>query len=106
MKEKGVRLIGFDSLDDGEINIVKKIVSHYLNRIENIIKDYDELKLGLKIHNRKNLFIHEIKAEIFAGGKILVASSENKNLFSALADCFDALLIEIDKNFKKKKRVK
>lgn len=103
MKEKSVRLIGFDFLDEGEIDIVKRITAHYLNKIENMVRDYDEIKINLKIHNRHNLFIHEIRAEIFTGGKILTAVSENKNLFSALSDCFEALLVEINKNFKKKK---
>ncbi|MEM4647940.1 MAG: hypothetical protein QXO12_01350 [Candidatus Pacearchaeota archaeon] len=103
MKEKSLRLIGFDSIGEEEIDIAKKLVSHYLNRINNII-DYDELKVNLKLHERGNLFIHEIRAELFTGSKVLVATSESKNLFSALADCFEALLVEIDKNFKKKKR--
>lgn len=100
-KEKAIRLIGFNELDQGELSIAKKIAGHYIQRIENMLQEYDEIKVRLKIHERNNLFIHEINAEIFAGDQIFTASSENKNLFTALSDCFEGMLKEIERRFRK-----
>ncbi len=102
-KEKAIRLIGFNQLDTAELSIAKKLTGYYLQKIENMLHEYDEIKVRLKIHQRSNLFIHEITSEIFAGSRIFVANSEHKNLFHALSDCFEGMIKEIEKEFKDKK---
>jgi ribosome-associated translation inhibitor RaiA len=99
-KNKDIKLVNFNQLDKSELSIVKKIAGHYINRIEKILHSYDEIKLNLKIHKRSDLFIHEIRAEIFAGGKIFTATSENKNVFNAISDCFNSLLRQIESEVK------
>ncbi len=99
-KNKDIKLVNFNQLDKSELSIVKKIAGHYINRIEKILHSYDEIKLNLKIHQRENLFIHEIKGEVFAGGKIFSATSENKNIFNALSDCFNSILRQIEREIK------
>jgi len=100
-KEKAIRLVGFNELDPAELSVAKKIAGHYIQKIENMLHSYDEIKVNLKIHERNNLFIHEIKAEIFTGSKVFASSAENKNIFTALSDCFEALIREIEKQLKK-----
>ncbi|MEM2478753.1 MAG: hypothetical protein QXJ92_00955 [Candidatus Pacearchaeota archaeon] len=99
-KEKAIRLIGFNNLDPSELSIVKKIAGHYVQKIENILHEYDEVKVKLKIHERSKLFFHEIEAEIFSGGKRFSARSEHKNIFHALSECFEGMLREITREYK------
>jgi len=100
-KNKDIKLVNFNKLDKSELSIVKKIAGHYINRIEKILHSYDEIKLKLKMHQRQDLFVHEIKGEIFAGGKIYSASSEHKNIFNAISDCFNSMLKQIESDLKK-----
>lgn len=99
-KEKAIRLIDFNKLDPAELSIAKKIAGHYIQRIEQILHEYDEIKVKLKMHERSNLFIHEIEAEIFSGNKRFSVKSENKNLFTALSECFEGMLREIERDLK------
>ncbi|MEM2932809.1 MAG: hypothetical protein QW622_01180 [Candidatus Pacearchaeota archaeon] len=105
-KEKAIKLKGFSKLDLAELSVVKKIAGHYTKKIEDILHDYDEIKVRLKMHQRSNLFIHEIESEVFAGNMRFAAKAEHKNLFHALSDCFEAIIIEIAKKFKDKEYIR
>lgn len=100
-KEKTIRLVGFDNLDPAELSIIKKIIGHYLKKIDNLT-EYEEVRVNLKLHKKQNYYLHEIKTEIFKGSKIFVAESDNKNIYVCLTGCFEALISEIKKEKQQK----
>jgi|GEM_PF-2079427 len=102
-KNKDIKLIGFNQLDTAELSVAKKIAGYYIQKIENMLHSYDEIKIRLKMHQRSNLFIHELEADIFSGNKKFNATVSHKNLFHALSDCFESLLKQIEEEIKDKR---
>lgn len=88
-----ITLSGFN-LEPIEMVVVKKIIGHYAKKISEKIS-YKELKITLKQSRKTNMFLHQIKAEVLAG-KLLEASSENKNLYNALSDALNKVYAQAE----------
>ena len=107
---KNVSLIGFKQFDKSEQEIVRKVMSTYIKKIEERT-DYEELKIRLKQHQRNKMFIHEIKADLLlTPGVNLNAKFTHKNPYKALAQVMIKIINEIThqkkRNIKRVKRVK
>lgn len=100
VKGKNVCLVGFGSLAKTELDIVKQIMTVYINKLEERT-DYTELKIKLKTHQHIKSFIHELKADLYIGGKQLNTETNHRNLNKALALAMTKLLSEIEHSKKK-----
>ena len=94
-------LSGFN-IDSGELIIVKKIIGKYGEKIRNV-KDYKELKVGLKVHigpkkteNQK----FEFKVRVLFDGDEVFAESQGLNIFVALDEVLKKILNETEHKIK------
>lgn len=108
-----ISLINFGSLEQSELIIVKKLVGTYVKKISEKTS-YKSLKLRLKQVEHGKSFLHKIDAEAMVTaaqtedkGKniILSASTENRNLFSALAEVLEKISSEADHKTRSTKQV-
>ena len=98
-----VSLLGFDELDEEEIEQAKKIVLTHVQKLEYKTKNA-ALKVKLKMHKHNMEFIHELEADFFvSGGKNFSASASDKNLYKALASTMTKLISEVNHDFRKEK---
>ncbi|MDN5327548.1 MAG: hypothetical protein PWP03_186 [Candidatus Woesearchaeota archaeon] len=88
-----IELVGFSDLENGEKNIVRKMVGTYLNKFEHKIGEVEKLKLRLKkVHEREDHAVFEMSATLEAPGKVYNADEEGRNLFITL----DAVLKKLE----------
>jgi len=98
-----VSLVGFDELDEEEIEQAKKILSTHVSKLENKT-DNGALKIRLKMHKHNKNFVHELEADFFvSGGKNFSANASDKNLYKALASTMSKLISEVEHNSRKEK---
>jgi len=87
-----IELSGFSDVDRQSMTILKKIIGNYVNRIENVAKNFEKITLRLKkIHDKK----FEIHAKLMDNGQAITAESTDFNLFV----CTDAVLKKILNSF-------
>jgi len=88
-----ITLSGF-SLEPIEMIVVRKIVGNYAKKISEKI-DYQELKITLKQAEKNKMFLHTIHVQVRAGRGV-EASSENKNLYTALSEALNKVYAQIE----------
>ena len=89
-----ISLVGFDSLEPMELIVVKKVVGNYVRKLSNQI-NYSSLRLELKQHRKGKSFMHEVNAQLSAGGSLFGASAMEWNLYVCLTKLLDKVLAEI-----------
>ena len=95
MLDNRVTLSGFN-LESTEREKTNDLIERYIKRIEDRVKDYEELKITLKTKPHAKTFLHEVHGQLFVKGKRLAAKETNHNLYNALARVFERLLREIE----------
>jgi hypothetical protein len=108
-----ISLINFGQLEPSELVIVRKIVGASVKKLtEKTV--YKGLKLRLKQNQHGNSFMHEIDAEALISDSqsedkgrniILSASSNNRNLFTALSEVLEKISSEADHRIRSTKQV-
>jgi len=88
-----IELVGFSDLENGEKNIVRKMVGAYLNKFEHKVGEVENLKLRMKkMHEREENAVFQITANLTTPGKVYTADEEGRNLFIVL----DAVLKKVE----------
>ena len=82
-----IKLEGFDSIDNGSLIIVKKIVGNYTRKLMDNNQEYKGLTISLN-----NLDNYELKAELVIGDKTHNSESSHNNVFIALNNVLNNLL--------------
>jgi len=99
--ESDVKLINFGKLDQIEIEKVKKIISSGIKKIKNH-RNFQLLKLNLRIHKHSTEYIHEIEGEVLIKNqKSFNSIVSDKNLYKAISKVITKLKNEIDHSFEK-----
>jgi len=95
-----IALVGFESLDDANIIIVKKLVGTYVKKMNNHGK-YKEMRLSLRQHAHGKSFKHEVEGlAIFEEGRFESSITE-WNLFTAVSQVCDKLLEAVKQKSRK-----
>ena len=92
-----IELAGFNSLNGGDMVIVKKLVGNYARKIEGMCKDFNGLKLRLKsLHQTgdkiKKFALH---GQIIDGGQVYPAEVVEHNVFVGVDSVCKKLVSEI-----------
>ena len=88
-----IELVGFSDLENGEKNIIRKMVGAYLNKFEHKVGEVENLKLRMKkMHEREENAVFQIIATLTTPGKVYTADEEGRNLFIVL----DAVLKKVE----------
>ena len=88
-----IELVGFSDLENGEKNIVRKMVGAYLNKFEHKVGEVENLKIRMKkMHEREENAVFQITANLTTPGKVYTADEEGRNLFIVL----DAVLKKVE----------
>jgi len=96
-------LVGFDKLDEEEIELVKKELASHMQKLENRASNAS-LKIRLKMHKHEKSYIHELEADLFIPGiKNFSSKISDKNLYKALASIMSKLISEVDHYIRKEK---
>lgn len=75
-----IELSGFNSLNGGEMIVVKKIVGNYVRRMEGMCKNFGGVKLTLKpVHGEARKF--EVHGQLVDNGQVFPASLVDRNVF-------------------------
>ena len=74
-----IELSGFNSLDGGQMIVLKKIVGNYARKMEEKCKQFEALKLTMKHIGDEKKF--ELKGQVIDGGNIYPSSAVEHNLF-------------------------
>lgn len=98
---KNIQLIGFENLERSELDIVTKILSKYLGKIEHEVA-YTLLKIRLRQHQKGKMFSHELNADLIVGSRVINASLQYKNLYNGLNLVMRKLLSGIESKVKRK----
>ncbi len=80
-------LVGF-SLEPAEMIVAKKIIGNYAKKIGEQI-EYQDIKIKLKQTQKAQSFLHEVQADVRAGGDILAANAIENNLYTALSEALE-----------------
>jgi hypothetical protein len=98
-----VRFVKSKLLTKEEVDVVNKIGSLYLNKIERYVKNPNLIIQIKKQKNNENKAIkYSIRSRI-VGTTLIQSSCYDWNLSRAMHSCFKKLLKEIDHKFKVKK---
>jgi ribosome-associated translation inhibitor RaiA len=95
MLDKRISFSGFD-LEESEQSKVNEIIEKYFNKIEEKISDFQEIKLRLKKSLHGKAFLHEVQGDIIINSKRFTSKYADYNLYTALAEVFEKLLIELE----------
>ncbi len=88
-----IELVGFSDLENGEKNIIRKMVGAYLNKFEHKVGEVENLKIRMKkMHEREENAVFQITANLTTPGKVYTAEEEGRNLFIVL----DAVLKKVE----------
>ena len=92
-----IELVGFSDLENGEKNIVRKMVGTYLNKFEHKVGEVENLKLRLKkVHEREDNAVFQIIATLTIPGKVYTAEEEDRNLFITLDNALKKIESQLD----------
>ncbi|MEM4230863.1 MAG: HPF/RaiA family ribosome-associated protein [Candidatus Pacearchaeota archaeon] len=100
MLDKRVSFSGFE-LEASEQERVNQIIEKYFRKLEEKLKDFQEIKLKLKKSQKGKAFLHEIEGDIIINNKRISSKYEDFNLYKALSNVFEKMLVEIE-HIKKK----
>ncbi len=89
-----IALVGFEILDETELNSIKKIVGGYIKKLCEH-GQYKEMKLTLHQHPHGKSFKHEVQGIAFINNKRFAADTTERNLFSAVSQVCDKILTEV-----------
>ncbi|MFT7615276.1 MAG: hypothetical protein ACI8Y7_000082 [Candidatus Woesearchaeota archaeon] len=82
---------GFTKLSKEQVHI-KKLIAHYAATYELKRGGFDELHVVRKdIHKTVNSTVHNIKVNMYIGGKLFHAESEDYDVLVALDDAFTSV---------------
>lgn len=95
MLDKKISFSGFE-LDASEQLKVNEIMEKYFQKIEEKVSDFQEIKLRMKKSAHGKAFLHEVEGDIIINGKILTSKGTDYNLYTALSDVFEKLLVELE----------
>lgn len=78
-----IELAGFDTLNSGEMVVIKKIVGNYVRRMEGMCKDFSGLKLRMKPLHQTGEVVKkfELHGQLLAAGQVYPAEVVEHNLF-------------------------
>ena len=83
-------------MEASEKEKVNALLDRYIQKIEDTVNDYEELKIRLKRSAHAKTFLHEVHGELIIKGKRLVSKETQYNLYKALSMMFHGLLTEIE----------
>ncbi len=89
-----ISLVGFGSLDQVELVVVKKIVGNFVKKL-NEHSSYESLVMELRQHKKGKAFLHEINAKAKADNKIFSAMASDYNLYSCISKASEKILAEL-----------
>lgn len=95
MLNKRISFSGFD-LEESEQIKVNEIIERYFKKIDEKLKDFEEIKLRLKKSPHGKGFLHEVQGDIIINKKIFTSKYADYNLYNALSEVFEKLLIELE----------
>ena len=101
MKEPEIAFIGFQSIDESEISVIKGIVLKSLNKLSKKA-EIELIRLELKQHKHAKEFMHEMKAVLFLKNNRISATDSDKNIYKALS----GVMCKLDKESEHKERTK
>ena len=82
-----ISLVGFSELDGASLDIVRKVVGAFAERVSRQDRMFEGLKVTLKeLHKRDKGEIYEVHAHLFEQGHKFNSISTERNLFVALDD--------------------
>jgi ribosome-associated translation inhibitor RaiA len=93
MEDAKIALIGFKNLDESEIDTAKEIILKSLNKLDRT-DSVDFIKIELKTHKHSKEFVHEVTATTYSKSKRMNAEESDKNLFKAVRNVMDKLIVE------------
>ena len=80
-----IELSGFNKLDNGVMIVLKKIVGNYARRMSEKTSNFERLGLTMKaVHEKEKSELYEVHSKLIDNGKIITASSTDRNLFVAI----------------------
>lgn len=93
----GIELTGFNSLNGGDMVIVKKMVGNYVRKLEGMCKDFQGLRLRLKpLHKTEDkVKKFELQGQVIDGGQIYPAGIVEHNVFVGVDAVCKKLLSEM-----------
>lgn len=104
MLDKKISISGFE-LDMSEQQKVNEVIEKYLEKINDKLGDFQEIKIRMKKSQHGKAFLHEIEGDIITKEKIITSKYTDYNLLKALAEVFEKMLVDIDR-IKEKAREK
>jgi ribosome-associated translation inhibitor RaiA len=96
MLDKRLSLSGFE-LEPIEKEKVNEVLEKYLVKIEERIKDYQEIKIRMRKSMHGKAFLHEVEGDFIITGKRISSKCTDYNLYKALAEVLEKMLVEIEK---------
>ena len=72
MLDKKISLSGFE-LEHSEQVRANELIERYLNKINDRLQDYQEIKLRLRKSQHGKAFLHEVEGDIILKGKIITS---------------------------------
>jgi len=95
MLDKRISFSGFD-LEESEQGRVNEIIEKYFKKIDEKLKDFQQIKLRLKKSPHGKAFLHEVQGDIIINNKIFTSKYADYNLYNALSEVFEKLLMELE----------
>ena len=95
MLDKRISFSGFE-LEPIEQENVNGIIEKYFQKIDNKVKDFQEIKIRLKKSLHGKVFLHEVEGDMILSGKKITSKCTDYNLYKALAEVFEKMLVEIE----------
>ncbi len=95
-----IQLVGFKDLKPGELHIIKKLIGTQVRRFQELVPDFERLKLRIKIiHSNEinNNSEFELKSELIHGGKPINAEVTCRNIFTAISKVLNKIESAISK---------
>ena len=89
-----IELSGFQTLDGGQMIVLKKIVGNYARKMEEKCKQFEALKLTMKHIGDEKKF--ELKGQVVDGGNIYPSSTVEHNLFVGVDSVLKKLIDTIN----------
>jgi hypothetical protein len=100
-----ISLIGFSDIDGASMNVVKKVVGQFVQKLSGKDSGFEGLKVTLKeLHKREKSEVYEVHAHLFDNGKKFNAISTDRNLFVALDDSLKRTAREAEHAMAKSKK--
>ena len=87
-------------LDSGELEIAKKVVGKYAEKIRNFV-EYDEIKLEMKSHLKATNKHFELKGHVLFNKNQVLSNAEGRNPFVLVDEVMSKMLQEIEHKIRK-----